>query len=515
MANSTDELLVQDMAGFYASPLDFVMYAFDWDTDSSIQVCEMKEPWASRYNTKYGPDEWACRYMEQLGEEVAARGFDGQNAVPPIRFATASGHGIGKSALTSWICLWILSTRPHAKGVITANTAPQLETKTFAELAKWARRCVNRHWWNITTGKGSMRITHKDYPESWRCDAQTSKEENSESFAGLHSAASTPFFILDEASAIPDKIWEVLEGGLSDGEPQVHCFGNPTRNNGAFYECFHKNRHRWITRQIDSRDVQITNKDLIQGWIEDHGIDSDFVRIRVRGLFPSMSAKQFISVADVDAAYGRFLRPEQYSWAPRIIAVDPSWTGEDEFVIAMRQGLRFQILRTIAKNDNDVEMANLIARLEDEHQADAIFIDAGYGTGIVSVGNSLGRNWLLVWFGEKAHNPGYFNRRSEIWGAVRDWLKAGGSIPPDPVLYADLIGPETVPRPDGKIQLESKIDMKRRKVPSPNRADALAITFAFPVQAKSLRSSAAVSQAARDKYDPYAKRKRDPYRRRA
>jgi hypothetical protein len=515
MANSTDEMLVQDMASFYASPLDFVMYAFDWENDQALHVCELQEPWASRYGSKHGPDKWACEFMDQVGEEVRARGFDGQHAVPPIRFSTASGHGIGKSCLTSWICLWILSTRPHAKGVITANTAPQLETKTFAELAKWTRRCVNRHWWNITTGKGSLKITHKDYPESWRCDALTSREENSESFAGLHAAGATPFVIMDEASAIPDKIFEVMEGSLTDGEPMVYLFGNPTRNSGVFYDTFHRQRHRWITRQIDSRSVQITNKELIGGWIEDHGLTSDFVKVRVLGQFPSMSSNQFISVADVDAARGRFLRPEQYSWAPLIIGVDPSWTGEDEFVICARQGLSFQILRVIQKNDNDVEMANLIARLEDEHQAAAVFIDAGYGTGIVSVGNSLGRNWLLVWFGEKAHNPGYFNRRSEIWGAVRDWLKAGGSIPPDPVLYADLIGPETVPRPDGKIQLESKIDMKRRKVPSPNRADALAITFAFPVQAKSLRSVSTPSHAARDKYDPYAKRKRDPYRRRA
>jgi hypothetical protein len=514
MANSTDEMLVQDMASFYASPLDFVMYAFDWENDQALHVCELQEPWASRYGSKHGPDKWACEFMDQVGEEVRARGFDGQHAVPPIRFSTASGHGIGKSCLTSWICLWILSTRPHAKGVITANTAPQLETKTFAELAKWTRRCVNRHWWNITTGKGSLKITHKDYPESWRCDALTSREENSESFAGLHAAGSTPFVIMDEASAIPDKIFEVMEGSLTDGESMVYLFGNPTRNSGVFYDTFHKQRHRWITRQIDSRDVQITNKTLIDGWIEDHGVSSDFCKVRILGQFPAMSVNQFISVTDVDAAFGRHLRPEQYQFAPRILTIDPAWSGGDETVIALRQGLHFQILRTFQKNDNDIAIANILANLEDEHGADAVILDAGYGTGIYSYGQTIGRSWLMVWFAERPLNAGYLNRRAEIWGAMRDWLKNGGAIPKDQILYNDLIGPEIVPRPDGKIQLESKIDMKRRKVASPNRADALALSFAFPIQAKSLHSSVP-SHAARDKYDPYAKRKRDPYRRRA
>lgn len=501
-------MLVEDMAGFYANPLGFVMYAYDWQNDTSLQVCELQEPWASRYDSKYGPDAWACEYLDAVGQEVERRGFDGQHAVEPIRMATASGHGIGKSAITAWLVDWIMSTRPHAKGVVTANTGPQLETKTWAEIARWTKRCITGHWFTVTSGKGSMRMLHKDHPSSWRCDAQTAREENSESFAGLHSAASTPFYIFDEASAIPEAIWSVAEGGLTDGEPHIHCFGNPTRNSGSFHSCFHKQRHRWITRQIDSRTVQITNKQLIAGWVADYGEDSDFVKIRVRGMFPAMSAKQFISIADVDAAFGRHMRPEQYQWAPRIIGVDPSWEGDDEFVIGMRQGLHFQILRTIQKNDDDVHIANLIARLEDEHHADAVFVDAGYGTGIVSVGNSLGRNWILVWFGAKAHDPGYLNKRSEMWGGVRDWLKQGGAIPLDQVLYTDLIGPETVPRADGQIQLESKVDMKRRKVASPNRADALALTFAYPVQAKTLRSAVVASQAAREKYDPYSRKRR-------
>lgn len=477
-------MLAQDMARFYSDPLGFVMYAYDWTRDSTLHIVPLPEEYSLLYDSKFGPDKWACDFLNDLGQQVKERGFNGVQAVDAIRMAVASGHGIGKSAMTAWLVDWIMSTRPHAKGIVTANTSEQLSSKTWAEIAKWTKKCITGHWFEITTGKGAMKMYHKQHPDSWQCSAQTCREENSESFAGLHAASSTPFYLFDEASAIPDAISTVAEGGLTDGEPMFFKFGNPTRNSGDFHRCFNRMRHRWNCRQIDSRNVYITNKNQIAQWIDDYGVDSDFVKVRVRGVFPAMSAKQFISVADVDAARGKHLRDEQYNFAPIIITCDPAWSGDDELVIAKRQGLAFSVLRTIPKNDNDIQIANILAGLEDEHKADAVFIDAGYGTGIVSAGRTLGRDWNLVWFGGASNNPGCLNKRAEMWDSMKQWLKEGGAIPDDPVLYADLIGPETVPRMDGKIQLESKEDMKRRGQASPNRADALALSFAYPVSKK-------------------------------
>jgi len=276
----------------------------------------------------------------------------------------------------------------------------------------------------------------------------------------------------------------------SDTEIIWAAFGNPTRNTGRFRECFSRFRLRWLTRQIDSRDCRLANKKKIEQWIEDYGLDSDFVKVRVRGLFPSMSVMQFISTEDVDKAFGRSIRPEQYEFAPKILTCDPAWEGDDELVIGMRQGLVFKILKTIAKNDNDIQVATLLASLEDQHKADAVFLDAGFGTGIVSAGKVMGRNhWRLVWFAEKALDGGCLNKRAEMWKLMRDWLKEGGCIPDDKVLYQDLIGPEIVPRMDGKVQLEAKKDMKARNLPSPNRADALALSFAFPITKQIGRSN--------------------------
>jgi hypothetical protein len=494
------------MARFYADPLGFVLYAFPWDTDKSLQLVKLPEPWRSQFpNCEYGPDAWACEELEAIGAAVRERGFDGAAAVAPIRRAVVSGHGIGKSAIVAWITCWIMSTRPFAQGTVTATTAPQLRTKTWAQIAKWAKKCVTSHWFNVTTGMGTMRMEHKAHQSEWFCQAQTCAEENSEAFAGQHAANSTSFYIFDEASGVPNKIDEVSEGGLTDGEPMKFAFGNPTQNSGWFYDAFHRMRHRWSTRHVDSRDVQITNKKLIDEWISDHGIDSDWIKIRVRGMFPAQSSRQFISVADVDAAMARHLRPEQYAFAPKVLTLDNAWTGDDEGVIGLRQGLKFTVLRTFVKNDNDIEIANLLARLEDEEGADAVFIDAGYGTGVYSAGVTMGREWQLVWFAGKSPDPGYLNMRAWIWGQTRDWLKKGGALPEkDLVLHDDLIGPQTVPRMDGVIQLESKEDMKKRDVASPNRADALALSFAYPVARRDPYAKLRRKVAPTAGHDPYA-----------
>jgi hypothetical protein len=352
------------------------------------------------------------------------------------------------------------------------------------EVQKWVRRAINAHW--FTTTATAIYSNQKGHDKTWRCDFIPWSKDNTEAFAGLHNKGKRIVLIFDEASAIDDKVWEVAEGAMTDEDTEIIwiAFGNPTRNTGRFRECFRKNKHRWIHRQIDAREVDGTNKAQIQEWIEDHGEDSDFVKIRVRGVFPSQSARQFISTEDVDAAWKRNLEKSQYDFAPVIITVDPAWQGDDELVIAKRQGLHFEVLHREAKNDNDMLVGQKIAELEDEHEADAVFIDLGYGTGIASFGKTMGRSWTLVNFGSKPSDHGFVNKRAEMWGLMKAWLKEGGAIPHNQTLYDELISPETVPRLDGKIQLESKEQMKKRGLHSPNIADALALSFAYPVKKK-------------------------------
>lgn len=481
-----EDQLIEDMASMQHDPLAFCKYAFPWGEPGELETEKLRK--------------WQAEILELIGKHLNDTGTRHQ----PLKISIASGHGIGKSALISMICAWGMSTMEDTKIIVTANTESQLRTKTSPEIGKWFRLAINSHWFKVNAT--SIHSVDKEHEKSWRLDAIPWSENNPESFAGVHNKKKRIIVIYDEASAISEKIFNVTEGALTDEETEILwlCFGNPTRNTGSFRETFRKNKHRWLNRQIDSREVEGTNKQQLQAWVDDHGLDSDFVKVRVRGMFPSASFKQFISTDDVDKAFGKHLTEDRYSFAPKILTVDPAWSGDDEFVIALRQGLAFKILATIPKNDNDVQMANTIARFEDQEKADAVFVDAGYGTGIVSVGKTLGRIWRLVWFAEKPHDPGYLNKRAEMWGLMKQWLKDGGAIPKDNTLYQDLIGPETVARLDGKIQLESKEDMKKRGVPSPNRGDALALSFAYPVASKIMGMHRNQGKAAID-YDPMAR----------
>lgn len=489
---SPDEAAEQELVELAAActhdPLRWVGMAYDWGQGELADY--------------QGPRQWQRLALERIGNKLR----DPATRHQPIMLARASGHGIGKSAFIGMVVNWAMSTCEDCKVVITANTDTQLRTKTSPEVGKWQRLSLTAGWFDVNATSVAARDT--DHNKTWRTDFVPWSEHNTEAFAGLHNVGKRIVLVFDEASAISDKVWEVAEGALTDESTEIIwiAFGNPTRNTGRFRECFRRYKHRWDAEQIDSRDVEGTNKEQIAKWVEDYGLDSDFVKVRVRGMFPSMSSRQFIGETDVTAAYGRSLSHAQYDFAEKILTVDPAWEGDDEFVIGIRQGLAFRILHRMAKNDNDLIAAQVVARFEDEEQADAVFIDAGFGTGIVSAGRTMQRNWTLVWFASQSADPGCLNKRAEMWKAMRDWLKAGGAIPEDPTLRDELQAPEFVARLDGKLQIESKKDMKARDIPSPNRADALALSFAYPVRKKT-PFDALLNQAQREKVldrDPYA-----------
>lgn len=489
---------VAHVLSYAHDPLGYVKAMFPWGIKGKALE---KHP---------SPRAWQAQTLQDIGNHLS----DPETRYKPLLIAVASGHGIGKSAEIGMICNWGLSTCPNTRIVVTANTESQLRTKTMPEIGKWFGLAFNSSWWRPTAmGVFSCDV---DAEKSWRLDATPWSENNTEAFAGLHNQGSRIIMIMDEGSAIADKVWEVAEGVLTDEFTEIIwiVFGNPTRNTGRFRECFRRFRALWKTRQIDSRTVEGTNKETLDAMVKAYGEDSDIVKVRVRGQFPAMSAKQFISTTDVDAARGRHLREPQYSHAPKILTLDPAFEGDDELVFGLRQGLYYRTLKTMSKNDNDIEIANQLARFEDEHQADAVFVDGGYGTGVISAGRTMKRDWQIVWFGGASADPGCLNKRAEMWNAVKTWLKEGGAIDPaDDILYQDLIGPETVARMDGKIQLESKKDMKARGLPSPGRGDALALSFAMPVVHKNppltierLARNASSTAQQRRVYNPFAKR---------
>lgn len=479
-----DELF-EALGALTHDPLAFVYFAYPWG-EPGTPLEDME-----------GPDEWQIQILKDIGEQLK-KGKDLQTA---IQEAVASGHGIGKSALISWLIHFAISTHENTRGVVTANTEGQLRTKTWPELSKWHNMFIAKDLFTYTAT--AIFSSDKDYEKTWRIDAIPWSKNSPESFAGLHNQGNRILVLFDEASAIDDVIWEVTEGALTDANTEIIwcAFGNPTRNSGRFRECFRKYRKFWNTYQIDSRTVKISNKAKINEWLEAYGEDSDFFKVRVRGVFPSASDLQFISTEIADKAQKQVYKLGQFEHLPVIIGVDPAWTGSDSLEIVMRQGYYMKSLASIPKNDDDWRMAQLIAQFEDEYKADAVFIDMGYGTGIYSIGKQLGRKWRLIEFGGKSNDPVYLNMRAYMWGQMKEWLREGGSIPPnDQALYDDIVGPEAIIDKNGHIQLESKKDMKDRGLPSPNKGDALALTFAARVVKKSETGNRIVANTS---YNPF------------
>ncbi len=474
IAKSYEALLHEEVATYYADPLGFTLAMYPWGEPGPLEQ-------------HAGPDTWQCELLEKIGAEVLARAFDGHTAVAPLRHGVSSGHGIGKSVEVAFLVDWIMSTRPHCQGTITANTITQLQTKTWAAIQRWTKLCKTGHWFEIN----SDRMYRKGYKESWFVAPQSSKEENSEAFAGQHAADSTSFYVFDEASAIPESIYQVAEGGLTDGEPMMFLFGNPTRSQGSFHQAvFGSMRHRWNPLIIDSRTSKFTNKSQIAEWIQDYGEDSDFVRVRVRGLPPAASDLQFIDLAAVVAAQHRdaVALPDE----PLVCGLDLARGGADECVFRFRRGMdarSVQPIRVPGEQARDsMKLATLAADVLDRshhgQKVHTMFVDASGGLGAIADRlRQLGfRNVVDVQFGGGSPDPTIANMRAYMWSKMREWLKQG-AIDGSPALEMDLTGPGYRHDRQDRLLLESKEEMKKRGVDSPDDGDALALTFAQPVRA--------------------------------
>jgi hypothetical protein len=468
---SADLKLARALSDFYADPLGFVLFAFPWGTGS-----------LAGYD---GPDTWQAELLDEVGREVAKRGFDGTSPVMPIRMSTASGHGIGKSVEVAWLFWWALCTRPDSQITVTANTFTQLQSKTWASIQHWGSLCIARHWFEI----GSQRVYHKQHKAKWFGSAQTCREENSEAFAGQHAATSSSIYLFDEASAVPDKIFEVAEGGLTDGEPMEFLFGNPTRSSGKFYRAtFGSERERWITRSIDSRSCKFTNKEQIAEWIQDYGEDSDFVRVRVLGLPPRASELQFIDLERIQEAQKRdaFPLPDE----PLIAGFDVSGGGSAWNVIRFRRGQDGNCLDPIRitgekGRDRSVLIGVCSELLNDkrpDHRIQAMFVDSAFGSPIVERLHTLGfRNVHEVSFGGPSPDEHQANMRAYMWNRAKDWLLTGSIGPKDDNLASQLGLPGYHINKSNKLVLESKESITKRGEASPDDADALCLTFARAV----------------------------------
>lgn len=511
-ATSPDEELIELMSELSLRPLDFVHTCFPWGEEGT-SLAKMS-----------GPDVWQEQVLGDLQRALLAGRFDiGEVFEFLWQIAIRSGHGVGKSALFSWMIIWAIATMEDTRGRVTANTKEQLMRVLWGELSKWHQLFLGKHLFKVTAT--AIFSSDPNHEKTWRIDAIPWSAENPEAFAGLHNLGKRIFIACDEASAIEDVIWEVLDGATTDMNTQIIWMvaGNPTRNAGRFRDCWDKFGSRywvssgevgydtnpagtWNCYRVDGRDSKFSNKALYQKWAKAWGEESDFYRIRVLGEFPNAATTQLIPIETIRTAALREVQ-SQY-WEPLILGVDIARFGNNQSVAQFRRGRDARTMPAARwRGLSVVETANRIAGMIAQHDPDAVFVDeGGVGGGVVDVLRALGHSVIGVNFGVPASTRPegtlVANKRAEMYVLLRDWLRSGGCISSDSDLSDELVSIEYHYNKKQEIQLMSKEDMRNIGKDSPDWGDAIACTFAYPVSSKARRRMH--NQQTQHEYDPYS-----------
>lgn len=418
---------------------------------------------------KVRPDKWQEECLQAIAHNS--------------RVAVRSGHGVGKTALESWVILWFLFTRPFPKIPCTAPTQQQLLDILWPEISKWLKRSElmdELFDWQKT------KIQNRIFPERWFATARTaSKPEN---MAGFHEEHL--LFIIDEASGVSDQIYETIEGALTTKDAKLLLCGNPTKNFGVFKRAFFEDRYLYYTIKVNCMDTSRVAPDYCQRLIRQYGIDSDVVRVRVMGEFPKSEPDGLIPLEKIEAAMMREIEID-YDITTLHIGADIARFGDDETTIVPRIGNKTLGLFHYTKQDTTVTAGKILSitlGLMKEYNkpfASVRIDDDGVGGGVTDIlrervfERNLNIEVIGCHNGGRANNPEHYaNWITEQWCNLKQLLDGDIEIPNDDELSAQLSTRKYSINSKGQIILEDKKTYKKRTHRSPDRADGLILAYA-------------------------------------
>lgn len=390
------------------------------------------------------------------------------------RISVRAGHGVGKSTACSWALIWHATTRYPQKAVVTAPTAAQLFDALYAELKAWVNKLppVLRDSFDVF----SDRIALKGAPESSFISVRTSSSERPEALAGVHSEH--VLLVVDEASAVPEPVFEAAAGSMSGHSATTILISNPTRNSGLFYKTHHDLAADWHRMHVSCRDNPLVSPDFIAQIAATYGESSNAFRIRVLGEFALADDDTLIPADLVDAAQERDVTVSPTE--PLVYGLDVARFGTDRTALCKRKG---NVVLEI-RHWGGLDLMQTVGAVLNEAKKDApeeICVDTiGLGSGVADRLREMGLNVRDVNVAESsAMNPNANRLRDELWLSVKDWLGTRAvRIPRDEVLRQELVAPRYTFTSTGKVVVESKDGMKKRGMRSPDLADALCLTFA-------------------------------------
>lgn len=452
------------------------------------------------------PDEWQKDALAHVGGDSR----------PNRRLCMKACTGPGKSAVLAWIGWHRLSCfaarGEHPKGAALSITADNLKDNLWAELAKWRGRSpflMEAFEWT------KERIYAREHPETWFLSARSfAKDADAEAIgrtvSGLHSQF--PFILLDETGEMPAAVGKAAQQ-IFTGNPAdalIAQAGNPTSSVGLLYESVGSGLWDTVTITADPDDPKRTPRVSVEharDMIREHGRDNPWIMATILGLFPPTGFTSLLGIEDIERAMARHYNAAEFQHAPVILGVDVARQGDDESVIARRQGVVSFPLEAMRIPDTML-VSSRVSQAKEEHKAEAVFVDesGGYGAGVVDDLRRRQYDVIGVQFGGKPSDPRYFDKRSEILFALCEWVRDRGALAPDPRFKKELLALRYVHQHD-KFRVVPKDILKKELGWSPDRADALALTFAYPVASRRANALpmalSAVEESYADTSTPY------------
>lgn len=392
------------------------------------------------------------------------------------KISVVSGHGVGKTTIFAWLLIWYLMCHRDAQVPCTAPTADQLHDVLWKNVKLWINRMPEgfQPLFNVTGGYVRM----VQSPETWFARAKTARKESPEALAGIHG--DYVLFLIDEASGVPEEIYQTGEGSLTGENTLVLMISNGTRNEGYFYDSHNRYSHMWRTLQFSGIESPIVQDDYVNGIVEKYGEESDEYKIRVLGQFPdseNMDERGWVPLIQES----QIIKIYDIPFIGRVkLGIDPAGEGSDATVMTGRDDF---VAKTLAKEA--ISSSRSIARTADEvvqdigiKEEDVIVDNFGEGANVARDMALLNHRYSVnaVNWGEKPDEEEYLNKRAECYMRARKWLLSGGMVTSDH-LIKELCKIKYKRNERGKIKIMDKPTMKRIMGKSPDHADSFALTF--------------------------------------
>jgi phage terminase large subunit len=421
------------------------------------------------------------RFVEEvLGAKPLPYQRDFLNAIArnERKISIRSGHGTGKSTSASWAMLWFLLLRFPNKVVVTAPTSGQLFDALFAELKRWISELPEQLQQMLTVKSDRVELTAA--PSEAFISARTSRAETPEALAGVHS--DNVLLVVDEASGVPEKVFEAAAGSMSGHSATTVLLSNPTRSSGTFFESQTRMSDSWWTQRWSCVDSPLVSDEFVQEMRERYGEESNAFRIRVLGEFPLSDDDTIIPYHLVESAVHRDL--EVHEDTPSVWGLDVARFGTDKTALCKRQGPIVTEIRAWRGLDLMQTVGRVVAEYEGlppSAKPREILVDSiGVGAGVVDRLHEMG---LPVRGVNVSETPSlketYMNLRTELWFKTKGWLENRScKLPENEQLMAELTSIKYSFTSSGKMKAESKDEMRKRGMGSPDLADALCLTMA-------------------------------------